>query len=171
MVFRIGANGTGFKLLHSFTGGATDGSYPFFGKLVARGSALYGMSQFSGADDAGVIFRINKNGKGFAVLYTFSGDGTNGSSPLGSLIFGGAKLYGLTLQGGGIFAKGTIFKIDPDGTDFELLHSFPCASGEGCHPYGDPVYMASKKTGAALYGLTFDGGSADFGVIFSYKLK
>ena len=46
-IFKIGTDGTGFSLLHSFTGGASDGAYPY-GSLIQSGSTLYGMTSAGG---------------------------------------------------------------------------------------------------------------------------
>ncbi len=80
-------------------------------------------------------------------------------------MLGGTKLYGLT-QMGGATNDGTIFRINPNGKGFEILHMFDRPSGDGAYPLGDLI-----KNGKMLYGMTYYGGSSDFGVIFSYKLK
>lgn len=167
-IFRISPSGMGFTLLHTFIGGASDGSYPWWGSLVASGSTLYGMTGGGGASDRGVIFKICTNGAGFALLHSFIVDAADGTSPTGSLIFGGTKLYGMT-QVGGAGYYGTIFTINPNGTGFELLHSFDFDAG--AYPYGDLIRKVSTKYGTMLYGMTnYNNGSND-GVIFSYKLK
>jgi len=163
-IFQISPNGMGFKLLHSFVGGASDGAYPWYGALVAKGSALYGLTQYGGTADRGVVFRIKKNGAGFAVLHSFLG-GADGYYPYGSLISVGAKLYGLT-TGGGTTSDGTIFQINPNGTGYTILHMLDDPSVEGDLPMGNLI-----KNGKILYGMTYRGGSADRGVIFSYKIK
>ena len=42
-IFKIGTDGSGFALLHSFAGGASDGEDPY-GSLIQDGSTLYGMT-------------------------------------------------------------------------------------------------------------------------------
>jgi len=167
-IFRISPSGAGFGLLHSFSGAPSDGSYPWTGSLVASGSMLYGMTMSGGTADWGAIFKISTSGAGFALLHSFSLETTDGTSPVGSLILGGAKLYGMTQVGGANY-YGTIFGINLNGTGFELLHSFDFDAG--AYPYGDLVGMVSTKYGTMLYGMTnYNNGSND-GVIFSYKLK
>src|SRR5438874_12758136 len=46
-VFRIGINGTGFSLLHSFIDGPADGRNPV-GSLLQIGPTLYGTTEFGG---------------------------------------------------------------------------------------------------------------------------
>jgi len=167
-IFRISPSGTGFALLHSFAGGASDGSTPWVASLAANGSTLYGMTMYGGSDNRGTIFKINTSGAGFFALHSFTLETTDGTSPIGSLIFGGTKLYGMT-QVGGAGYYGTIFTINPNGTGFELLHSFDFDAG--AYPYGDLIRKVSTKYGTMLYGMTnYNNGSND-GVIFSYKLK
>lgn len=169
-IFLVSPKGTGFKLLHSFTGSETDGGWPWYGALVTRGSVLYGMTYSGGANGRGAIIRIGTTGEGFAVLHSFDLGTTNGRNPLGSLIFGGNTLYGMTWYGGAS-DEGIIFRINPDGSDFAILHSFNGASGEGIRPYGELIYKSSKKSGTVFHGLAYEGGSADMGTVFSFKTK
>lgn len=167
-VFRISPSGAGFAVLHSFAGGASDGSYPWTSSLVASGSTLYGMTMNGGTDDWGTIFKINTSGAGFALLHSFTLETTDGTSPISSLILGGSVLYGMT-QVGGAGYYGTIFRIYSNGTGFELLHSFDFDAG--AYPYGDLLRMVSTKYGTMLYGMTNYNNGTNDGVIFSYKLK
>jgi len=165
-IFRINKNGTGFALLHSFSGNAADGANPFYSSLLLKGSMLYGMTMSGGAGDAGVIFKIKTNGEGFALLHAFAGGATERSGPCGYLTLAASTLYGMTLFGG-TADNGTIFKIKTNGRGFELLHSFVGSPGDGKWPYDSLVRKASK-----LFGMTrFGGVTSNTGVIFSYKLK
>jgi hypothetical protein len=56
MMFQIGTDGTGFSLLHRFTGGSDGGYSP--GSLIQSGSTLYGMTALGGDPYLGVIFSI-----------------------------------------------------------------------------------------------------------------
>ncbi|MBW2071483.1 MAG: hypothetical protein JRI89_09520 [Deltaproteobacteria bacterium] len=67
IIFKIESNGTGFSVLHSFAGKPTGGSYPK-GSLILSGSTLYGMTQQGGANDLGVIFKIETDGSAFSLL-------------------------------------------------------------------------------------------------------
>lgn len=60
-VFTVGADGSGFSLLHEFAGGGSDGRNPQ-GSLAFSDSALYGMTLYGGDADRGVIFRIGTDG-------------------------------------------------------------------------------------------------------------
>jgi uncharacterized repeat protein (TIGR01451 family) len=158
-VFRVNTDGTGFRVLHSFAGAFSDGDGPL-GSLLLSGSTLYGMTCSGGGPDFGTVFKINTDGTGFAVLHFFSGAAGEGKYPFGSLVKSGATLYGLTSQGG-IYAHGTIFKINMDGTGFSVLRSFAGAPSDGDSSYGSLVLSS-----LTFYGMTYFGGSADQGTIF-----
>ncbi len=57
-VFTIQTDGSGYSLLHEFTGGATDGSHPYE-SLVLGPSALYGMTTAGGGSDLGTVFSLH----------------------------------------------------------------------------------------------------------------
>lgn len=158
-IFKINANGSGYALLHSFAGEAADGRSPY-GTLFFNGGKLYGMTEYGGANDLGVIFRINLNGSGFTVLHHFAGGATDGAVPVGSLAFFGGQFYGVTSRGGDN-NEGTIFRISPKGTGFAVLHSFTSSSGDGYFPHG-----ALKAMGKKLYGMTSQGGTDGLGTVF-----
>jgi len=158
-IFKIQTNGTGFDVLHSFAGGATDGGTPM-GSLKAMSSTLYGMTFGAGAYASGTLFKIQTNGTGFKLLYSFGANAADGTDPQGSLISINSTLYGMTLNGGA-GNHGTVFKIKTDGTGYVLLHSFAAGTTDGASPYG-----SLKAIGSALYGMTIGGGTAGLGTIF-----
>ena len=162
-VFSIGVDGTGFTLLHSFTGVGLDGSYPGFSSLVLSSGTLYGVTEQGGTSSQGTIFSIGTDGTGFNVLYSFTG-GTDGAAPNGSLILFGNTLYGTTVQGG-TASDGTIFSIGTDGSNFDVLHTFTGGATDGANMYGDLIL-----SGGIFYGMTYEGGSNNEGTIFSMAI-
>jgi uncharacterized repeat protein (TIGR03803 family) len=94
----------------------------------------------------------------FTTLASFNG--TNGSSPYAGLVQAtNGDFYGTTFNGaeGG----GTVFKITPSGV-LTTLYSF--CSQSGC-TYGDsPLAALVQATDANLYGTTYEGGAANYGV-------
>jgi uncharacterized repeat protein (TIGR03803 family) len=101
-IFAVNVDGTGFKVIHAFTG--SDGAYPNAG-LVLSGTTLYGTAVGSGSWGSGTVFAVNINGTGFMILHAFSAESTNasdgytnsdGASPTGGLILSGNTLYGTT---------------------------------------------------------------------------
>ena len=121
-MYRIGTDGTGYAVLHSFTflGGE---SYSPLGSLIVSGMSLYGMTFSGGSAGKGVVFRVGTDGTGYTVLHAFVGGSADGDEPEGGLLLVGSTLYGMT-QLGGTDALGTIFGINTDGSDFSIVHSF-----------------------------------------------
>ena len=102
-IFKIESNGSGFSVLHSFTGGSNDGSKPY-GSLIQSGSTLYGISSGGGNADDGTVFKIGTDGTGFSLLHSFVGgsnDGLPGGLSPNSMILSGSTLFGMTQFGGG----------------------------------------------------------------------
>ncbi len=154
-VFTVNTDGSDFQVLHDFTGG--DGRSPL-GSLTAVGSWLYGMTAAGGEYDRGILFRMNRDGSAYTVLHEFNGD--DGSSPqYGALLAAGSTLYGLT-RSGGLNDKGTLFKINDDGTGYSVLYAFGNFH-DAAEPYGSLTLV-----GSTLYGMTSGGGDAGRGTVF-----
>lgn len=110
---------------------------------------------------------MHTDGTGFNLLHSFTGGASDGAFPLGSLTLSGSTLYGMTQHGGNL-AKGTLFKIDTDGTGFGLLESFAGFPADGASPkYSDLTLSDDAST---LYGMTEFGGSNNVGVVFSESI-
>jgi uncharacterized repeat protein (TIGR03803 family) len=158
-VFRMNPDGTGFQVIHSFSGGPNDGRGPV-GTLVTDGSTLYGMSNAGGAANGGTIFKLNLEGSGFGIIHSFTGGANDGQYPAGSLTLVGSTLHGMTPQGGSV-NLGVAFRVGTDGSAFALAHSFGGPPGDGSSPDG-----GFTGVGSELYGLTATGGSAALGTLF-----
>jgi uncharacterized repeat protein (TIGR03803 family) len=172
-VFRVNTDGTGFAVLHSFASGTnrnvsiinfsminSDGANPW--GLFLVGGRVYGCTSRGGSPGSGTVFAINADGTLFRTLHIFSAvsgpNDTNndGAYPRGVFAALGSTLYG-TAELGGPSGAGTVFSINTDGSDFQVLHSFTGQDGPG--PRG---LVAS---GTALYG-TAGGGGGTRGTIF-----
>jgi uncharacterized repeat protein (TIGR03803 family) len=172
-IFRIKSDGTKDTTLFVFNG--ANGGKPK-GALIYDGTFLYGMtSDGSGASDSGSVFKIKPDGTGFALLKSFtSGNITNGVSPLGSLVYDGTYLYGMTNGGGCITnptGTGIIFKIKPDGTNFTKLMYFPCPNNNGDNSIGLNPHGSFMIQGSFLYGMAYGGGAFNNGTVFKYQFK
>ena len=88
-------------------------------------------------------------------------DGTNGSSPEGTLTLSGSTLYGMASVGGAN-EYGNIFSIPAAGGTPTTLHDF--SGPDGAVPYGDETLTLS---GSTLYGMTYGGGANGLGTVFS----
>jgi uncharacterized repeat protein (TIGR03803 family) len=163
-IYKIQTDGTGFSLLHDFTGSVNDGRNPWGGALTLSGAKLYGMTTYGGTDE-GVIFSLNTDGTGFSLLHAFAAGGLAGRAPQGNLTLVGTKFYGLTSYGGSS-DNGVLFSIEMDGSDYTVMHEFAGGVSDGARPYGSLTLL-----GSTLYGMTADGGGAsNYGTLFSIDL-
>jgi uncharacterized repeat protein (TIGR03803 family) len=160
-VFKVNTDGTGFTSLYSFTAQSadypmpnSDGASPCAG-LILSGNTLYGTTYQGGSSGVGTVFKINTDGTGFTNLHNFIGAG--GTQPQAGLILSGNTLYGTTSL------YGTVFMVKTNGTGFTILHDF-FASEEGSPQAGLIL------SGNTLYGTTLDGGSSDWGSVFSLSI-
>ena len=160
-VLAINTNGTGFTILHSFTGGS-DGAIPYAG-LILSGNTLYGTAYGGGSSDKGTVFAVHTDGTGFTTLHSFTG-GSDGANPYAGLILSGNTLYGAAGLGGS-FGIGTVFALNTDGTGFAKLHSFSHSSNGGS-PVGGLIV-----SGNSLYGMSYSGGSSGKGAVFSLSFR
>lgn len=86
--------------------------------------ALYGANNDGGSAQGGVAYKVFKDGTGFQVLRYFGIGPGDGASPEASMTVGAdGALYGITHSGGTNFS-GTIYKIRPDGSGYEIVLYF-----------------------------------------------
>lgn len=164
-VFRTRPDGTGYELLHSFAGGATDGADPVSDLALDAAGNLYGTTEYGGTASWGTVFTIRTDGTGFALLRSFVGGASDGAFPWAGVVLDGAgNLFGTTF-GGGAASLGTVFRLKTDGSGFVIVHSFAGGAADGSYPEA-PVALDS---GGYLYGTTYYGGSADGGTVYRVK--
>jgi uncharacterized repeat protein (TIGR03803 family) len=161
VIFKINIDGTGFQKLLDFDG-TSKGANPSGGSMIPAGTALYGMTEYGGSNNVGVLFKINTDGSGFQKLLDFDGTNKGARPAYTSLTYFNSTLYGTTRLGG-TNNYGVIFKINPDGSNFEKIFDFNSTSGT--KPSNSLLLVNS-----ALYGTTFEGGSSGIGVIYKYDL-
>lgn len=156
IVFILEPEGGGYMVLRSFAG--TLGSFPYAGLMEGSDGVLYGTTTAGGNANAGVVFRINADGSGHAVLHHFTGSGGDGKAPYAPVVQGGdGALYGTTYQGG-TAGVGTVFKVQPDGSGYVVLHSLQDSGGDGAYP----IAGLMLGPGGGLYGTTSRGGSTGY---------
>jgi uncharacterized repeat protein (TIGR03803 family) len=159
-MFQIGADGSAFRVVHQFSGGAADGVEPF-GTLLQSGGTFYGMTFQGGTANLGTIFRTAADGSSFGLLHSFAGSPTDGKNPMyATLVQSGSAFFGMTAVGGSA-GDGVIFRVNTDGTGFTVLHSFAGGPADGAIPQG-----SLTVSGSTLYGLTSFGGATGNGTIF-----
>lgn len=150
-VFKITPSGTE-SVVYAFLG-SPDGEFPQ-GGLTPLGGSLYGTTPNGGTASSGVVYTVDGSGVE-KIVYSFAG-GNDGAAPTGNLVNLNGTLYGTTLGGGGTdcssgFGCGTVFKIDPSGTE-SVLYRFQ-GGADGANPSAGLIPFKG-----ALYGTTFFGG-------------
>lgn len=171
-IFALSTDGSTFQTLYSFSALTTDGDLAVNAdgassdsSLLLSGGTLYGTAGSGGAYGAGTIFSISTNGANFTTLYSFTG-GADGLDPEAGLVLSGNTLYGAT-SAGGAANNGTIFRINTDGSGFEVLHTFSVTDADtftnddGAVSYGNLVV-----SGNILYGTASVGGQLGQGTVF-----
>jgi len=161
-IFRIDENGGSFAVLKYFSP-QTNGANPMSPLLEASDGKLYGTTYSGGTtNDAGTVFRINKDGSAFEMLKAFIGVQGDGRHPCGRIVEASdGFLYGTT-ERGGTNDQGTLYRLAKDGTAYSQLARFD--SSNGAYPRGGVALGPND----ALYGTTDQGGATGAGSIFRY---
>lgn len=161
-VFTVNHNGTGYTELLSFDQNV-HGRTPAGTLIEGTNGALYGLAEFGGANNRGTVFRINRDGTGFAKLHDFTS--AEHPSEVNSLLLGSdGAIYGTA--GDSMFAtNGIVFRINHDGSGYAVLRTFGTPREDGLRPVGALIEISNK-----LYGVTSIGGSNNLGTVFRMNL-
>ncbi|MDY8134327.1 choice-of-anchor tandem repeat GloVer-containing protein [Aquimarina sp. 2201CG5-10] len=178
----INPSGVGFSQIHRFAFSGDES----FGRLTISGNQLFGVWRQGGANNTGVLFRINDNGTGYTTLYDWPFTGAP-RNPLSALSIDGGTIFGSTTTGG-INNLGTVYKVDTDGTGYQDIITHTSVPGIGSfsiakdrlipsinfndqtveHLGTATLAATSNSTGAITYSLIGDTtGSTLNGTIFT----
>ena len=167
-MFEIANTATGYATtpttLVSFNG--TDGQGPN-GSLIADADGnLFGTTAAGGANGDGTVFEIANTASGYASTPTtlVSFNGSNGSTPLDSLLLDAdGNLFGGT-AGAGANGQGTVFEIANTATGYAstptTLVNFD--GSDGANPFGSLIIDANSN----LFGTAHGGGANLDGTVF-----
>ena len=181
IVFKLKPDGSGYTVLHSFPQRRGDGRMPRTRLVEGRDGELYGTTSSGGHKDLGTVFKLNKDGNGYRLLHSFSGQSDqpnwpegwleekpagkpvdwDGAGPQGLVQARDGALYGTT-GNVGRNGQGTAFKLNPDGGGFTILHAFPSFDGDGKNPHGTLIAASDGM----LYGLTQYNNSNNCATVF-----
>jgi uncharacterized repeat protein (TIGR03803 family) len=151
-LFKLDPSGE-FTVLHVFK--QSDGEFPVYLTIDQDGD-LYGTTLKGGDSGLGEVFKFDYQGK-FSVIHSFNG--ADGEFP-GGVVVSNGKVFG-SVGAGGDFSVctgtpagcGVTFEMDPDGRNFQLLHTFE-DSTDGATPY---IFLAVDGAGK-VFGTTTSGG-------------
>ncbi len=159
-IFSLQTDGTDLRILHSFLRLYGSG---LAAPILGSDGVLYGVNRYGGTAETGELFRIDTEGTAFATLHSFTQCGSDGRNPCGELIHASdGSFYGTTCYGG-VYERGTVFKLDPRGASV-VLHHFGAGTNDGSSP---TAALLEGKDGV-LYGTTSSGGGGYYpgGTVF-----
>jgi uncharacterized repeat protein (TIGR03803 family) len=159
-------------IIHTFTGGSTDGANPLGGLTFDAAGNLYGTSDNGGngpcGNGCGTVYRLSPSSPGWneSVIYNFQGSATNdGSNPVGPLTMDASgNLYGYTFAGGKT-GSGIVYELSPsqNGAWTEtILHQFGTSHSDGGFAAGKLTFDSAGN----LWGVTEVGGKKGGGTVF-----
>lgn len=140
--------------------GSGNGDSPTNGYLSELNGLLYGMTTVGGSFGGGVIFEFDPGSGTLTKKINLKSE--TGNSPQGSLKEFNGKFYGMTYEGG-LNEGGVIFEWDPISNTYITKQNLQRFSPDGCNPAGSLTFSNGK-----FYGMTLDGGSSFYGVIFEW---
>ena len=154
VLFSVHADGSRFRLLHTFDG--QDGYEPTGPLVSGPAGVFYGITVGGGPNMrrayAGVLFELLPDGK-YKQLHDFTG-GADGGGPNTLLIDASGTLYGSTEYGESCPGErycGVVFQYVPSTATFTVLHQF--TGTEGANPM-----LGSIGPDGTLYGATQSTG-------------
>jgi uncharacterized repeat protein (TIGR03803 family) len=154
-IFKVAPSGKETRL-YNFTGG-TDGWYPVAGVVRDSSGNLYGTAQGGGAENMGVVFKLDTTGTQ-TTLCSFNG-GVDGANPVAGLIRDSSGNFYGTANYGGAANYGMVYALTPQGRE-TVLYTFQ-GQPDAAYPEGPLVRDASGN----LYGGSYSGGTG-CGAIF-----
>ncbi|PWU17419.1 MAG: hypothetical protein C5B50_11385 [Verrucomicrobia bacterium] len=161
-IFKVNTNGDGYVVLRNFGLYASEGYAPV-SLIQCSDGALYGATYRGGSGDSGALFRMNTDGTGLSVLWSFSLASSNARYLFERSVQGADGAIYAATQGGGSSDNGTVFSIQTNGTGFSILHSFGDGSSDGTQPFS-PICQGSD---GAFYGMAQYGGAMGLGTVFA----
>ena len=157
-----------------------DGAHPYGFVTEGADGKIYGTCIRGGTFDHGVVWRMNKNGSNFEIIYAsdsrFLYTRPDGSGlPITSGSYGLTIPYGNVAQDqsgriylagyhGGAGNLGGLGRMEPDGSNIQILVSGNTANG--AHPYRGPLVIDNEIFGTFRIG----GGNSSTGVVWKYNL-
>jgi len=159
-VFTIGLNGANYN-----AGGIYDffgvGANPFGGLLLSSSQGkYYSLTSSGGNTSNGMLVSIDTATLTITSVFSFNDAGIDGGFPVGGIMkASNGRVYG-TASKGGTNGKGIAFQLDANGNSFVKIAEFNGTTGSD--PRGNLIEVSTGK----FIGMTFDGGTFNFGSIY-----
>jgi len=155
-------------VIHTFSGGITDGANPLYGDLTSdHAGNVYGTTFDGGSQDGGTVFELvpSNNGWTESVLYNFTLSSPYGNGPASGVMLDQAgNIYGTTEFGGYCDgAGGVVYELTPSNRGWQEndLHIFSCLSDGGA-PIGGLIFDQLGN----LYGTDTINGAGGGGIAY-----
>lgn len=140
--------------------GAIKGSNPG-GLIFGSNGLLYGVTSEGGINDMGVLFEFNPFTNAFSKKIDFDGL-IKGKNPTRLTLGSNGKLYGMTYEGG-TNNLGVLFEFNPVNNAFAKKIDF-----DDVQKGKNPISGITQGSNGKLYGLTYQGGINNLGVLFEF---
>lgn len=131
--------------------------------VTAQTKNLWITTSDGGNSNDGTILKADSSGSNWQVVTHFQN--FNGSYPQASMILGpDDNIYGTTRRGG-VSDSCIIYSLDTSTYTVTNVHDFMASPNQGAIPYSGMLLTSYCD----MYGLTFDGGSNNSGVIYYFN--
>lgn len=145
-----------YRILHTFSGSPADGAGSEATLTIDAQGNVYGATYEGGTQNQGTVFKIDATGTE-TILHSFGGP--DGAVPIdegGLVLDAQGNIYGTT-QFGGTSDVGTVFELDPAGTETLLLSFENGRTGQW------PLAGLAMDAKGSLYGTALLGGNRKCG--------
>lgn len=146
-VFKVNKDGSGYGVVRKFQGPPRDIQMADRAPILGADNILYGFASSGGTSTGGVIYKLGRDGSGYAVIVNPSDEVL---SPRALAEGPDGKLYVLAGKG--------LVRVNKDGTDFTVLQELD----------GGFVPWAALVRDGAFFGMTAQGNKGGF--IFRYGI-
>jgi uncharacterized repeat protein (TIGR03803 family) len=155
-IFRVDTSGT-LDVVYDFAPG--DGRMPYSDLLDGGDGYLYGVNGILTNVNQGTVFRVTPGGS-FETIHTFleADDGPAYGRPL---LAADGKIYGTAVGNPFAPGEGFVYRMDPDGGSFEIVHPFSNADPSA----PNALLLASD---GFFYGSSGMGGGVDAGTVYRF---